>query len=94
MDHFLLPWLLGGFHKESSDFAHSSLQGADLQRLIASRGALLQLTEEVPATALGVGKQAGEDIVPFSFERIVVGPSPPQDAFALLLFLGQSGKSS
>ncbi len=41
MDHFFSPLILEGFKQIGSDLAHPALEGADLQRLIASRGAAL-----------------------------------------------------
>jgi hypothetical protein len=41
MDDFCLSLLLNDFQQVGSDLAHAALQGADLQRLIASMGAAL-----------------------------------------------------
>lgn len=38
MDHFFWTWFQECFQQECSDFTHSPLQSADLQRLIASGG--------------------------------------------------------
>ena len=89
MDHFCLPLLLNGFQQIGSYFPHAALECANVQRLIASGGAALQLPEDVAATALGVGNQPGHDLLPLSFKWVFLGTSPAQDTFSPLLFLVQ-----
>jgi hypothetical protein len=76
MDHFILPLLFKGFQQMSSDFAHASLKGADLQGLIASRDVALQLPENVAAAPFRVGDQAGQDLLPLPFKRIRMDTPP------------------
>ena len=61
------------------------LSRADLQWLIASRGAALQLPDNVAAAPFGVSNQPGHDLLPLSFKGIFVGAPPAQDAFSPLL---------
>jgi len=68
-----------------SDIAHASLKSADLQQLITSGGAALQLPEDVPAAPFGVGNQPEHDPLPLSFKGVFVGTPPAQDAFSPLL---------
>jgi len=53
-----------------SDLAHASLEGADVQGLIASGGEALQLAENVAAAPFRVGKQPSHDLLPLSFNTI------------------------
>jgi len=55
MDHFCLPLLFNGFQQIGSYFPHAALESADLEWFIASRGALLQLPEDIAATTFRVG---------------------------------------
>ena len=94
MDHFSLPLLLKGFQQVGSYFPHAALERADLQGLIASWGAALQLPKDIAAAALRIGLEPEGDLVPFSSKGVLVSASPAQDAFSLLLLLAQDGESS
>ncbi len=59
MDHFFLPLLSKRLQQVGSDFPHAALEGTDLQGLIASRGAVLQLPKDVSAAAFGIGHHPG-----------------------------------
>jgi hypothetical protein len=87
MDHFSLPLLLNGVQQVFSYLPHATLERADLQWLIASRGAALELPENIPATPLGVGHQPGDDLLPLSLKGVFVSPPPAQDALSLLLLV-------
>ena len=93
MDHLFLPLLLARFQEVSSYFPHSTLERADLQGLIAARGAALQLPENVAATPLGVGNQPGEDLLPFSLKGVFVGAPPAQHPFSPFLLAVQGLES-
>ncbi len=93
MYHFRLPRLLPRFQQGGLDLAHASLQGADLQGLIASWGATLQLPENVSAAALRIGRQPRGDLLPLSLEGVFMGAPPAQHAFSLLLLAVQGLKS-
>ena len=71
MDHFCLPLLLKCFQQIGSYFPHATLECADLEWLIATGRALLQLPEDVAATALGVGNQPGHDLLPLSSKWVL-----------------------
>ena len=85
MDHFFLPLLLNGFQQVSSYFPHSSLEGADLHRVIASGGAALQLPEDVATTSFRIGDQPGQDLLSISLKGVFLGTPPAQHAFSPLL---------
>ena len=63
----------------------SWLSGTDLQGLIASGEAALQLSEDVAAAPFGIGNQPGGDLLTLAFEGGFVGAPPAQHAFSLLL---------
>ena len=85
--YFILPLLLMRFQQEGSYFPHPSLKRADLQGLIASRGAALQLSENVAAAPFGVGHQPGDDLLPLPLKGVFVSAPPAQDALSLLLLV-------
>ena len=66
-------------------FPHPALQGADLQGLISSWGAALQLPEDVAAAPFRIGNQPGHDLLPLSFKGVFVGAPPAQHPFSPLL---------
>src|SRR5215469_5702971 len=84
-DHFHLPSLLPLCQQEGPYFPHASLKGTDLQGLIASGGAALQLPEDVTAAPFGIGNQPRQDLLPLSFKGVFVGTPPAQHAFSPLL---------
>lgn len=88
-DHFHLPLLLPLCQQEGSDFPHASLKGTDLQGLIASGGAVLQLPEDIAATSLRIGLEPGHDLLPLSFKGIFVSAPPAQHSFSPLLLAVQ-----
>ena len=58
MDHFIRATVPQTFPSwVSSDPPHPTLEGTDLQRLIASWGEALQLPEDVSTAAFGISKQ-------------------------------------
>lgn len=71
MKHFLLPLFPKGFQEVNSYFPHPSLEGTDLQWLIASWGQALQLSEHVSAAPSWVSNQPGQALLPFSFKRVL-----------------------
>ena len=94
------PWITSACHCSSncfqqvgSYFPHASLEGADLQRLIASGGEALQLPEDVPTASFRIGNQPGHDLLPLSFKGVFLGTSPAQDAFSPLLLSVQGMES-
>src|ERR1700686_5088405 len=93
MDDFCLPLLLNGFQQIGSYFPHATLKGADLQGLIATGGAALQLPEDVSATSFRIGNQPGEDLLPLSLKRVFVGAPPAQEPFSPLLLSVQGLES-
>ena len=88
-----MPGLLNSFQQIGSDLAHASLKGANLQGLIASRGAALQLPKDVAAAPFRIGLEPGEDQLPLSFKGVFVGTSPAQDPFSPLLLSVQGLES-
>jgi len=93
MDHFSLPLLLDRFQQVGSYFPHAALERADLQGLIASGGAALQLPKDIAAAPFRIGLEPGGDLLPLSLKGILVGAPPAQDAFSLLLLVAQGGES-
>ncbi len=87
LDHFHLPLLLARFQEVGSYFPHAALKRTDLQWLIASRGAALQLPEDIAAAPLRIDLEPGEDLLPFSLKGVLVGTPPAQDPFSPLLFV-------
>ena len=81
--------LLKGLPQVISDFPHASLEGTDLQWLIASGREALQLSEDVAAAPFGIGNQPEHDLLPLSFKGVLVGAPPAQDAFSPLLLAVQ-----
>jgi len=75
-DHFLLPVLLNGLQQIGSDFPHASLEGADLQGLIASGGAALQLPEDINAAPFRIDNQPRQDLLPLPIKGVFPGTSP------------------
>lgn len=77
----------------SSDLAHLSLQGADLQGLIAARGAGLQLPKDVSTAPFRIGHPSGDDELPLSYKGVQVGAPPTSHSFSLLPLSVQGLKS-
>ena len=80
-----MPLLLLRFKQVGSYFPHAALERTDLQWLIASGRAALQLPKDVAAAPFGIGHQPGEDLLPLPRKGILVGAPPAQHMFSLLL---------
>src|SRR5258708_15194015 len=72
-----------------SYFPHSSLECADLQRLISSGRASLQLPEDIATAPFRIGLEPREDLLPFSLKGVLVGAPPAQHPFSPLLLVVQ-----
>jgi hypothetical protein len=93
MHDFILPLFLPRFQQVGSYFPHPALQGTNLQGLIASGGAALQLPEDVATAPFGIGRQPGKDLLPLSLKGVFVGAPPAQHAFSPLLLAVQGLES-